>query len=193
MNIETEKIEFFSENKEIKIKSIVNKISPVIKEENINIKTVKQRDIKVSIQEKNKIFPKIITGGKGEKGEPGEKGDPGSGSASIYVAGETIGGHRGVIIKNNLAYYVDNTNLSHINYPTGISYNASNISENLEVYFFGEMEEVSWNWNIDLPIWISTNGLLTQIPPTSGFSCIIAFPITTTKIFIDKQEILLLV
>jgi hypothetical protein len=60
------------------------------------------------------------------------------------------------------------------------------------VVFFGELEEVSWNWDITKPIFIGINGLLTQTPPNSGFSCIIAYPVTTTKIFINKQEFFIL-
>ncbi len=134
----------------------------------------------------------VSKGSKGDKGDKGDTGESGASSSYTYTADEIIGGHRAVIIDNNLAYYADNTNLNHINKPIGVSNNASSLGGEVTVVFFGEMEESSWNWNINLPIWISTNGLLTQIPPVTGFSCIIAFPITSIKIFINKQEILII-
>jgi hypothetical protein len=136
--------------------------------------------------------PQGIQGDKGDKGDKGDTGASGALSSYSYITGEALGGHRGIVIDNNIAYYADNTNLNHINKPMGISSNASISGGEITVIFFGEMEESSWSWDITKPIWISTNGLLTQTPPEIGFSCIIAMPITTTKIFVEKQEILIL-
>jgi hypothetical protein len=158
-----------------------NPISLQISQENLNLNIIEQ-----------KIELTLNSGIKGDKGDKGDTGESGASSSYTYVAGEILGGHRVIIIDNNLAYYADNTNLSHVNKPIGISNNASISGGNVTVVFYGEMEESSWNWDITKPIWISTNGLLTQTPAISGFSCIIATPITTTKIFIEKQEIFIL-
>jgi len=166
-----------------------NSISPVIVETPVRPNII-QSAINVSITE-TPVHVSIPVGIQGEKGEKGDTGPSGASSSYIYTAGEILGGHRAIIIDNNLAYYADCTNLSHINKPIGISNNASALGGEVTVVFFGEMEEVSWNWDIDKPIWISTNGLLTQTTPVTGFLCIIAFPVTATKIFIDKQEILI--
>jgi len=163
--------------------------------ENFNIILSNPDVVEVKIKEKNINFNTVNIGTQGQKGDKGDKGDTGSSgtlSSYTYTAGEIIGGHRAIVIDNNLAYYTDCTNLDHINKPIGISSNASISGGNVTVVFYGEMEESSWNWDINLPIWISTNGLLTQIPPVTGFSCIIAFPITSIKIFINKQEILII-
>ena len=153
-----------------------------------------QENINLSITEQNTelLLAVGLRGDKGDKGDTGANGANGALSSYTYVAGEIIGGHRAVIINNNLAYYTDCTNLDHINKPIGISSNASISGGNVTVVFYGEMEESSWNWDITKPIWISINGLLTQTPPETGFSCIIAMPIITTKIFIEKQEIFIL-
>ena len=153
-------------------------------QENISMKHVEER-VSLGVQVG-------IKGDKGDKGDTGENGESGASSSYTYTAGEILGGHRAIVIDNNLAYYTDCTNLDHINKPIGISSNASISGGNVTVVFYGEMEESSWNWDITKPIWISTNGLLTQTPAISGFSCIIATPITTTKIFIEKQEIFIL-
>lgn len=139
-----------------------------------------------------KLFNTGPQGIQGDKGDKGDKGDPGALSSYTYTAGEALGGHRVTVIDNNLAYYADSSNLSHINKPLGISSNASAEGEEINIVFFGEMEESSWNWDINKPIWIGLNGLLTQIVPVSGFSCIIAKPITATKIFVKKENITIL-
>jgi len=153
-------------------------------QENISMKHVEER-VSLGVQVG-------IKGDKGDKGDTGENGESGASSSYTYTAGEILGGHRAIVIDNNLAYYTDCTNLDHINKPIGISSNASISGGNVTVVFYGEMEESSWNWDITKPIWISINGLLTQTPPETGFSCIIAMPIITTKIFIEKQEIFIL-
>ena len=158
-----------------------NPISLQISQENLNLNIIEQ-----------KIELTLNSGIKGDKGDKGDTGESGASSSYTYVAGEILGGHKAIVIDNNLAYYADCTNLSYINKPIGISSNASDEGGEVTVVFFGELEEVSWSWDITKPIWISTNGLLTQTPAISGFSCIIAMPITTTKIFIEKQEIFIL-
>ncbi len=158
-----------------------NPISLQISQENLNLNIIEQ-----------KIELTLNSGIKGDKGDKGDTGSSGASSSYTYTAGEILGGHKAIVIDNNLAYYTDCTNLDHINKPIGISSNASISGGNVTVVFYGEMEESSWNWNTEKPIWISTNGILTQIAPVTGFSCIIAFPITPIKIFIDKQEIFIL-
>lgn len=156
-------------------------IKATVNENNITVRPVTQ------------AITATISSAKGDKGEKGDKGDTGDpGTSYIYEAGEAIGGHRVVIIDNNIAYYADNTNLTHINKPMGISSNAADPGGEVTVVFFGEQEEDFWNWDVDKAIWLSTSGLLTQTPPTVGFSCIIGFPITNKKILVSKQEILIL-
>ena len=179
-----------------KVQEFHSSISPsgeevryLIQENPISLQ-ISQENLNLNITEQNTELT-LNSGIKGDKGEKGDTGNSGASSSYIYTAGEILGGHRAIIIDNNLAYYADCTNLSHINKPIGISSNASISGGNVTVVFYGEMEEASWNWDITKPIWISTNGLLTQTTPVTGFLCIIAFPVTATKIFIDKQEILI--
>ncbi len=187
-NIITQPFKVQEENS--RISSSGNSIVYSIKETPIKMNMVQENISIRHIEEKINLGVQI--GLKGDKGDKGDKGESGASSSYSYITGEALGGHRAIVIDNNLAYYADCTNLSHINKPIGISSNSSSLGGNVTVVFFGELEEVSWNWDITKPIFIGTNGLLTQIPTTSGFSCIIATPITTTKIFIEKQEIFIL-
>ncbi|HOT31907.1 MAG TPA: hypothetical protein PLQ61_06885 [Bacteroidales bacterium] len=163
--------------------------------ENFNVILTNSNLIELKIKKENIGIDTINIGTQGVKGDKGDKGDTGASgalSSYSYITGEALGGHRAVIIDNNLAYYADCTNLSHINRPIGISNNASVEGGNVTVVFYGEMEEVSWNWDTDKPIFFNSEGELTQTEPTEGFSCIIGTPITATEIFVNKEEILIL-
>lgn len=186
---ETKKIPAIPEIKPV-VNIQENKVLPVIAESIIK-PVISRSVINVNLVEAP-VHVSIPVGVPGVKGDKGDTGASGALSSYSYIAGEALGGHRGIVIDNNIAYHADNTNLNHINKPIGISSNSSSLGGNVTVVFFGELEEVSWNWDITKPIFIGTNGLLTQIPTISGFSCIIATPITTTKIFIEKQEIFIL-
>lgn len=50
----------------------------------------------------------------------------------------------------------------------------------------GEMTEPAWAWTPG-PIWLSANGQLTQIPPSSGASVEVARAITATRIIVSIQ------
>ena len=52
----------------------------------------------------------------------------------------------------------------------------------------GVITEPSWNWNVTLPVFLSTNGLLTQTSPASGFSLVVGKPISPTKLLLAIQQ-----
>lgn len=188
--IEKTNINAFIEEKKPGINISETRIYPIVKEDIIK-PVITQEAINVKVVE-NPVNVSIPIGVPGVKGDKGDTGPSGASSSYSYITGEALGGHRVAVIDNNIAYYADNSNLSHINKPIGISNNASAEGEEINIVFFGEMEEGSWNWNINKPIFFNSTGELTQTEPTSGFSCIIATPITATKIFINKEEILIL-
>jgi hypothetical protein len=122
----------------------------------------------------------------------GPQGPPGTGGGSSdlsIVAAVALGGHRIVVPdENGKAIYADNTILSHANKVLGMTTGAVAESGTATVRIEGEITESSWTWTLDIPVWLSTNGLMTQTPPTTGFSLIIGFPISATKLFIDIRE-----
>ncbi len=121
----------------------------------------------------------------------GPQGAPGSAGNSIvnYPASIIIGGHR-IVILNDLekVEYADSTILSHANRIVGMSTGAAVTDANVTIQTYGEISEPSWNWILNTPIWLGVNGLMTQTPPTVGFSLIIGFPISSTKMFINFHE-----
>lgn len=55
------------------------------------------------------------------------------------------------------------------------------------VQTYGPMEEPSWTWTPDAPIFVGLAGALTQTRPTSGFVLEIATALSATMIFIDPK------
>jgi len=125
-------------------------------------------------------------------GTQGLQGPPGEGAVNTIlvtkIAGESIGGGRVAIVQNDLVYYADSTNMLHRHIVIGITKHASTAGSNITIQTFGIMSEPTWNWIVGEPIFVGTNGLLTQTPPSAGFSLIIAKAITPTDIFISIEQ-----
>ena len=148
--------------------------------------TVEDRHVLVRDAEDTRV---VFGGEQGPAGSPGPVG----GIVSEYVASIAIGGHRAVVLNaSQQAIYADRSILTHANKVLGITSGAVAAGANVAVQRNGEMTEPSWAWVLDTPIWLSTDGLLTQTPPSVGFSLIVAFPISATKILIEIREPLFL-
>lgn len=114
----------------------------------------------------------------------------------VRPAGEILGGHRIVYINSDgKAYYASNTILSDSVRALGITLNAAAVDDNVSIQSFGEVIETSWSWTMGSPIYLSSNGQLTQTPPVSPalFQRIIGFPLTTTSLFFSFREPIILV
>jgi hypothetical protein len=103
----------------------------------------------------------------------------------IVTAAEPLGGHRVATLDGR---YGDNTEPSHTHRLAGITKNAVDVGESVVAVFAGEIEEPSWNWNTNLPLFLGANGLLTQSCPATGLVRIMAWPITATKIMVSMRE-----
>ena len=132
----------------------------------------------------------------GPQGVQGAQGIPGPAGATIisYPAASAIGGHRVVVLNaDEEVEYADNTTAAHANKVIGLTTGAAIEGADVIIQSYGEMSEVSWSWTLDVPVWLGTNGLMTQTPPTSGFSLIIGFPVSATKLFVDLREPIFLI
>jgi hypothetical protein len=137
--------------------------------------------------------PTVVTviseGPQGPPGPPGPQG-PAGGDTLTRLASGAIGGQR-LLIGNSdeTVSYADATNSAHLGKILGLSTNAANDGEAVTILLFGYTEFNGWTWNTSLPIYASTNGLLTQTPPSgSGFSQIVATAETATRIFFRLRE-----
>ena len=135
---------------------------------------------------------KVVT--VAEQGPPGPPGVSGEYITYISkIAGVNISGHRVVRVSgNDTVDYADKDSLSDINKVIGVTLGASAQNDPINIQTRGEIEDVSFNWDINKPIYLGNNGYLTQDFPTTGFLLQVAIPVSNTKINISlKQPILL--
>lgn len=106
-----------------------------------------------------------------------------------YPANGAISGHRVMrCTSSGKVSYADSGTPSHAHSVIGISTNAAADNETVNVQFSGEVTEPSWNWTPNLPVFNGANGYLTQTPPTTGYSLIVGFALTSTKIVVGIKQ-----
>lgn len=136
----------------------------------------------------NRKVQVAVVGRQGPQGVQGIQGPAGATEITL-LAGEILGGHRLVVPDAaGAAIYADSTNLAHANKVLGMTVGAAILGANVTIQNSGEHTEPSWAWTLDVPIWLGSNGLMTQVQPTTGFNLIVAFPVTPTKIVIALRE-----
>jgi hypothetical protein len=123
-----------------------------------------------------------------QQGPAGPVGPSGV-SGAQFIQLETdiaIGGHRIVKVTPTGCDYADSSDMNHIGRVIGMSLSAYSQGLTADIYTHGDVEEFSWNWNLG-PIYLATNGLMTQTPPTTGFVQQVATALSPTKLFIELQ------
>lgn len=107
------------------------------------------------------------------------------GNTETVVAAEALGGHRAVTVDG---YYADKDTAGHKFKVLGVTQGAASLGDAAVVTTFGAITNGGWSWTVGSPVFLSTNGHLTQTAPTSGFRTIIGRPTTATTLFIDISE-----
>jgi hypothetical protein len=105
------------------------------------------------------------------------------------IASGAIGGQRMVIGNaNGTISYADTTNSDHLGKVLGMTDKAYSNGDPAIVVREGLIEFNGWSFDVDLPIYLGVNGVLTQSPSSSGFSQIVGFAEAPTKLFINLRE-----
>lgn len=134
----------------------------------------------------------VATGVRGPQGVPGPQG-PSSAVIPGYVAGTNLSGHRLVTLNSSQqVVYASSSNLAHVDKVIGLTVGAATAGETIEIVRSGEVNEPSWEWSLNEPIFLGVDGVLTQTPPASGFLLFVAFPISPTRVFVDIKQALIL-
>lgn len=134
------------------------------------------------------VIESQIQVGQGPSGPPGPIG-PAGGTTISAISDIAISGHRFVCAGlNGNVRYASNADETCINTVLGITIGAALAGDPLNLLRNGEIDEPSWNWLLDLPIYLGLNGFITQTPPTSPskFSLIVGFPLSATKVFFSS-------
>ena len=124
---------------------------------------------------------------------PGPVGPSGE-SFLFYSAAVNISGNQIVTFNDSgLIIQANNTIHTHANKVIGMAVGSTLIGDQVKIRPNGVITEPGWNWTLDIPIFLGTNGLATQIEPITGFSLILGFPITSTSMMLHIQEPIFLV
>lgn len=106
-----------------------------------------------------------------------------------YTAGVNVSGHHAVTYDTTgKAVYASNTELLHMGKILGITNNAALIGDSVVVRKYGYIDEPSWSWDTDKPVYLGENGALTQVvpeQPLSKFILVLGYPVTPTKLFVN--------
>lgn len=101
------------------------------------------------------------------------------------TAGVNLSALRFVVPSGAGVILADSSDQDHCNKILGMTTASATATNPILVKVDGEHEDLSWSWDLTKPIFIDTIGQLTQTRPISGFSQVVAKPITATKIVID--------
>ena len=118
------------------------------------------------------------------------KGDPGD-TAIRFTSTGAIGGNRLVVQEGGDLVYATNQNVEHGRRVLGLTQNAAGEGDILSILRNGRIVEPGWNWQTDLPIFMGTNGLLTQVEPVAGeaaVSLVVGFANSPTEMFVSIKE-----
>jgi hypothetical protein len=115
-------------------------------------------------------------------------GAPPSGAASItdqlqvaITTAQAVGAYR-MVGADGL--YTENTPSS-LGRIAGLTLQAAGPGSKIRVVRSGPVVEAAWSWTPDMPVFISTEGVLTQVVPVSGVIRRIGWAVTPTQINID--------
>ncbi len=132
----------------------------------------------------------LISNGIGPKGERGPAGE--TGVASV-IAGENIGGHAVINLREDGLAYLASCDVLQDAYCSAITQNAAVISGTLDIKSFGILEHSGWSFTPNTPVFLGLNGTITQsIPISALFIKTIGVALTATKININFQTAIFL-
>lgn len=111
---------------------------------------------------------------------------PQGGVSNIFgnaIAAVPIGGHRVVASNyNGELIYASSAAVETAHRVRGIVSTAYSPGATCQFQIVGEIEEPSWNWNVEIPLWLGPDGQITQtVPslPSAKFSLQVGFPVSS--------------
>lgn len=134
-------------------------------------------------------------GPRGPAGSSGTGSDVGQVKLTV-IASANLSGHRAITRRiDGTVEYADNTTASHLHAPIWLTMSAVSLGAETEVLVYGTLTEPSWSWVPQLPLYLGTNGVITQTPPSPPGALFLApLGVATgpTTVFVDRQPSILL-
>lgn len=121
----------------------------------------------------------------GQQGPPGPPGPSGNLAQTVSrLAGEALGGSRVVYVAADGTFrYADSQNDS-ARSIAGVTLGAAILGATATAQYAGELVEPSWAWTPEFPVFLSTNGLLSQSEPVSGIVVTVGVATGTDRILV---------
>ena len=141
-----------------------------------------QFEVNIGEPPENMSLEFVIGGIKGDKGDPG-------GVTVTRIALNSLAGNR-VVIQNSddTVSYASSDNASHANRILGVTTHAATAAAEIAIQLSDIMTEVSWSWEPNAPVFLGSDGMLTQdINSTGLFFLQVGTALSATKLLIDKQ------
>ena len=137
------------------------------------------------------VRERVRTIGVSSPGIQGPRGEPGAGGDAVVIpveAGQALGGHRIVRLVAGKVWYADATIAGHADAVFGMTTQAANAGETVQVLTAGRHTEPSWAWTPDDPLFLGENGQLIQSPlPGAAFDLVLGFADGADSAYIDLQ------
>lgn len=127
----------------------------------------------------------VDSAGQGPTGPPGPSGSP----YMMFLADGPISGQR--VVRPTTAGkvgYADSGTPTHANIVLGITTGAAGDSAPVSVQTGGTLNEPTWAWAPEQPVFCGINGALTQTPPTAGFCLIVGIATSSTSITVGVKQ-----
>lgn len=126
-----------------------------------------------------------------EVGIQGLPGKEGTSSTVEFPASAPLSGHRAIAVIAGQAVYADSSIPAHAYAVVGVNQAASAGGAGLLIYNNQLIAESTWNWIPGDPIFVGTNGLLTQIAPQAPpgvFVLQVARALSPRTIWVDVEQ-----
>jgi hypothetical protein len=106
----------------------------------------------------------------------------GIGQLTSKPAGEDLGQGKIVAVSGNTFVLADNDVIAHVNAIVGITLSATLTGNTAQVLQIGKVTNNTWSWTPDQPLFVGSNGDMTQTPPATGFVQVVGVAVTATEI-----------
>lgn len=110
-----------------------------------------------------------------------------------YPASGSLSALRVVCLSSeNKLIYASSSDLTQVNKIVGVLITSASLDEQVRPLIFGHLTDSFFNWELNKPIFLGTNGVLTQAVPTSGFNKQIGYALTANSMRVSIQPSIIL-
>jgi len=102
-----------------------------------------------------------------------------------YTGAMDLGGQR--VVRSNFdgtVSYADSATAHDVTAIVGFTLSATLAGQVVDIRHAGTITEPTWNFAAELPVFLGSNGAVTQVPPVAGMQVIVGVAISQTQLFV---------